>query len=251
MHTFDSLVYVWMAIGIITFITLVTTKIRAPYGRHVSEKWGKMIDNRLGWIIMEFPALTIFPLIVIFGRNEKNWFIWLLVGLWLLHYVNRTLIFPFRLKTRGKKMPLTIVLSAIGFNTVNGILNGYFLGFIYEPDSVISIFDLNIVIGVTVFVSGYIINQTADNKLIGLRKENNGYQIPRGGLFKYISCPNHFGEIVEWTGFAIIACNLPALSFAIWTFCNLAPRAMNHHAWYIEKFEAYPEKRKAVIPFIL
>jgi steroid 5-alpha reductase family enzyme len=31
----------------------------------------------------------------------------------------------------------------------------------------------------------------------------------------FISCPNHFGEIIEWIGFAVIAWNLPALSFAV------------------------------------
>jgi hypothetical protein len=45
--------------------------------------------------------------------------------------------------------------------------------------------------------------------------------------------------------------SLPAFSFAVWTFANLVPRAINHHQWYHEKFEDYPENRKAVIPFLL
>ena len=51
-------------------------------------------------------------------------------------------------------------------------------------------------------------------------------------MFNYISCPNHFGEIIEWFGFAIMTWSLPGLSFAIWTVCNLLPRAIHHHAWY-------------------
>ena len=94
------------------------------------------------------------------------------------------------------------------------------------------------------------INKTSDNKLISLRKENKEYQIPNGGMFKYISCPNHFGEIVEWTGFAIIAFNLGALSFALWTSFNLIPRAMNHHKWYKSYFAKYPKVRKAILPFL-
>ncbi len=62
--------------------------------------------------------------------------------------------------------------------------------------------------------------------------------------------PNHFGEIVEWAGFAIIAWSLPALTFAIWTFSNLVPRALNHHDWYREHFQDYPKKRKAVLPWL-
>ena len=51
-------------------------------------------------------------------------------------------------------------------------------------------------------------------------------------------------------GFALAAWSLPALSFAVWTFANLAPRAHNHHTWYRERFADYPRDRKAVIPFL-
>jgi 3-oxo-5-alpha-steroid 4-dehydrogenase 1 len=81
-----------------------------------------------------------------------------------------------------------------------------------------------------------------------LRKKQEGYQIPRRWLFKYISCPNHFGEIIEWVGFAVVAWSVPAVTFAVWTFCNLVPRALNHHEWYQENFEDYPKNRKAVLP---
>jgi 3-oxo-5-alpha-steroid 4-dehydrogenase 1 len=95
-------------------------------------------------------------------------------------------------------------------------------------------------------------NIRSDNMLIWLRKNSsNGYRIPYGGLFKYISCPNHFSEIIEWTGYAIMVWNMPALSFAVWTFANLVPRALDHHKWYKSHFENYPKDRKAVFPGIL
>ena len=108
---------------------------------------------------------------------------------------------------------------------------------------------LNVVIGLALFFLGMYINHGTDTRLIAIRKEKEGYQIPQGWLFRWISCPNHFGEIVEWTGFALIAWSVPALTFAIWTFCNLAPRALNHHAWYHENFKEYPKNRKAFIPW--
>ncbi len=250
MNWFTIFVYCWMAVAVITLISLVILKIRAPYGRHANDKWGKMIPNKAGWIIMEFPALLITPILFLVGPAEKDWFAWLLVGLWVLHYFNRTVIFPFRIKTKGKMMPLTIVYSALFFNGINGFVNGFFLGFLYEPELFRSFFDMNILIGLLVFFVGMGINHMADSKLIALRKEGMGYQIPRGWLFEYVSCPNHFGEIVEWTGYAIIGWNLPALSFAVWTFANLVPRTLNHHEWYSEKFEDYPQNRKAVIPYL-
>lgn len=87
---------------------------------------------------------------------------------------------------------------------------------------------------------------------MNLRKTGEtGYKIPFGFLFDKISCPNHFGEIVQWLGFAIMAWNLPASTFLIWTLANLLPRSLRHHKWYKEKFEEYPEERKAVIPWLV
>jgi steroid 5-alpha reductase family enzyme len=96
------------------------------------------------------------------------------------------------------------------------------------------------------------LNWQSDNILIHLRKPGEtGYVIPQGGLFKFISCPNHFSEIIEWTGFAIMTWSLPAFAFAVWTIVNLMPRAVHHHKWYKGTFPEYPPKRKALIPFVL
>jgi protein-S-isoprenylcysteine O-methyltransferase Ste14 len=66
-----------------------------------------------------------------------------------------------------------------------------------------------------------------------------------------VSCPNYLGEIVEWTGFALLTWSLPAVSFAAWTVANLVPRALAHHRWYRERFPDYPRRRKALIPGLL
>ncbi len=246
---FELINYIWIGVAIITFLVLVIFKIKAPYGRHSNAKWGILIPNKWGWFIMELPAFLIMPIITIMGPTEKSELTYLLVLLWILHYFNRTFIFPFRLKTKNKKMPLLIVVIAILFNSINGFLNGYFLGYLNTEMS--SIVSFNVMTGVFVFFTGMYINKTADKHLISLRTSNEGYKIPHGSLFKYISCPNHFGEVVEWVGFMIIACNLPSMTFAIWTFCNLSPRSLNHHNWYKEKFNNYPKNRKAILPYIL
>ena len=248
MISFSNINFLWIAIAIITFCSLLIFNIKAPYGRHSSTNWGKMISNKWGWFIMELPAFILMPLLSLIGHSEKDLTTILLLILWTIHYGNRTLIFPFRIKTKNKKMPLLIVVCAFFFNGVNGVLNGYFIG--YLKDSNDTILSANVLIGLSVFIIGMYLNKTSDKKLISLREKNEGYQIPTGGLFNYISCPNHFGEIIEWIGFSIIAWNLPATTFAIWTFCNLAPRSNNHHNWYKENFKDYPKNRKALIPFI-
>ncbi len=66
-----------------------------------------------------------------------------------------------------------------------------------------------------------------------------------------LSCSNHLGEIIEWTGYVIMCWNLAAVAFLAWTIANLIPRALSHHRWYKQHFGNYPARRKAVIPFVL
>jgi 3-oxo-5-alpha-steroid 4-dehydrogenase 1 len=249
-NTFYLIVYGWIACGLVIFPLVL--KFIAPYGRHATSKWGPMIDNRVGWILMELPALLVFAGFFLFGSKQHTTATWVFFCLWMLHYVNRTLVFPFRLRTKGKKMPVAIPLMAIGFNFMNGFLNGYYLGSVADMYGNSWIMDPRFIIGIIVFFTGMFINWQSDNILIHLRKPGDtGYIIPREGFFKYVSCPNHFGELVEWSGFALMTWSTPGLSFAIWTFVNLFPRAIHHHKWYKETFSDYPEERKAIIPFIL
>lgn len=248
-RNYFTLVWIWIALALIIFIILLFVK--APYGRHTSRNWGISIPNRLGWFAMEIPSLLVFILFFITGKAEKNFTVWLIAGLYLLHYINRSLIYPFRIRTKGKKMPLLIAFMAIFFNFVNGSFLGYFLGNLqrYSTEWLTS---PGFITGFLLFAAGMAINIASDEKLIHLRKNSsNGYQIPEGGLFNLISCPNFFGEIIEWLGYAILCWSLPAFSFFIWTGCNLIPRALDHHRWYRMKFADYPEARKAIFPYLL
>ena len=149
-------------------------------------------------------------------------------------------------------MPLIIALFAIIFNFINASFNGIALGNTADFNVFTTTDFMRFRVGFLLFATGMFTNLSSDNLLIALRKSSvNGYQIPQKGMFKWVSCPNYLGEIVEWVGFATMAWNLAAFSFAIWTIVNLLPRAIDHHKWYRQYFAGYPEKRKAIIPFIL
>ncbi len=251
LETLELIAYVWLGIAVAVHVTMFF--ITAPFGRHTSDKWGKSINNKLGWFIMEIPSLLIMLYFLFWGTNSFNSYVWILFVLWILHYVNRTLIFPLRIKPTEKKMPVFIVANAILFNLMNAGLNGYFLAELSTKSAYYEnwITSPSFIIGFSLFIIGMLINWKSDTILINLRKKGDtGYYIPKGFLFEFISSPNLFGEIVEWSGFAIMAWNLPALTFLVWTFANLVPRSKNHHDWLLKKFENYPKDRKKVFPFI-
>lgn len=57
-----------------------------------------------------------------------------------------------------------------------------------------------------------------------------------GGMFTYVSGANFFGEIIEWSGFALACWSLPSLAFATFTALNIGPRAIQHHRYLKIKF---------------
>ncbi|MCC6816228.1 MAG: DUF1295 domain-containing protein [Saprospiraceae bacterium] len=248
MDWFNVFLKVWILLAIIIFP--VQLFITAPYGRHFNTKWGIGMPNQWGWVLMESVSILMMFGFFLFSIKEKSTVAWFLFILWIAHYFHRSFIYPFRTHTRLKKIPISIVGSAIFFNIINAGTNGFYLGYLENYDEN-WFFDFRFVFGLLLFMIGTYINITSDNYLIGLRKKNEDtYSVPSGGLFNYISCPNHFGEMLEWIGYAFMCWNLPALGFCVWTMANLIPRAKSHHLWYKKFFVDYPINRKAVIPFI-
>jgi hypothetical protein len=248
-NAFNIIVLIWIGIALLIFPVIL--KIPAPYGRHARTNWGPMINNKLGWFLMEAPALFVFLYFILTGANVKQNVIMVFALLWIIHYFNRVIIFPLRIRITGKKMPLVIMIFALFFNLINGFINGYWIGKLSPSYAENWLTDPRFILGSILFVSGFVINLYHDRILINLRKSGGGYKIPFGGLFRFVSCPNFLGEIIEWAGFALMTWCLPTLSFFIWTMVNLIPRALDHHRWYRKNFRDYPKNRKAVFPSLL
>lgn len=242
---YSNLLVVSFLIAVIVFVVLFF--FSAPYGRHIRKGWGPAISNKLAWIIMELPAPLIFAIYFYTGDN-RTIPVLIFLGLWEVHYIHRAFIYPFGLRG-DKRMPVLVVGFGLFFNVMNAYLNGKY---IFTFSSVYTnswMIDYRFICGVVLFVVGFLVNRSADQTLHNLRKPGEDiYQIPQTGLYRWISCPNYFGEILIWTGWALATWSLPGLAFAVWTFANLAPRARSHHAWYLENFPDYPSDRKVLLP---
>jgi 3-oxo-5-alpha-steroid 4-dehydrogenase 1 len=232
------------------FITLFF--ISAPYGRHARHGWGPQLPNWAGWLTMESFSAIVMAVMFLIGDAPRTLTTIFFLLMWEVHYIQRSYIYPFLLRDGKKKMPVAVILMAIVFNLGNGYVNGrYLFHFAGDRYTVGWLLDPRFIIGAVLFIEGFLINRDADNTLRELRKPGEtDYKIPHGGLYEYISCPNYFGEILEWLGWAVATWSLPGLTFAIWTFANLAPRARSHHKWYHGTFSSYPSNRKALIPWI-
>ncbi len=225
--------------------------VSAPYGRHARPGWGPSLNSRLAWMLMEFPSPAVFLACFLWGHGAQGGCVWALVLLWLIHYTHRAFIFPLRLHEHARRTPLLIVLFAILFNVFNGYLNGRYLGLHAADYGPAWIAGPRFLLGALGFAAGFAINLHADQVLIALRRPGEtAYKIPRGGFYRWVSCPNYLGELIEWSGWALATWSLPGLSFALWTAANLIPRARAHHAWYRRQFPDYPPGRTAILPFL-
>ena len=215
--------------------------------------WGPGLPVRLGWVVMEAPSVFLFVLVFAAGPRASHLVPRILAALWLVHYVHRDLVYPLTLRgTAGKAMPLSVVAMGFGFNVLNSYLNARSLSAFGPEYGWRWLLSFRFAYGLLVFVTGFVINRWADIVLRKLRQRGEkGYAIPRGGLYDVISCPNYFGEILQWFGWAIMTWSQAGLAFAVFTFANLVPRAVSHHQWYRRQFPDYPPGRKAVIPHIL
>lgn len=117
-------------------------------------------------------------------------------------------------------MHLSVFLSAIIFNLMNGFLMGSSIeglvgltkieqrNYGIEPG-----FTLLYFAGIALFLLGFAGNVASDEILYNLRRNrpavpssapvSERYSIPHGFLYDYISFPNYFTEWIEWSGFAI------------------------------------------------
>ena len=163
---------------------------------------------------MESPAVLFFLLVFSQGQHAGGVVPLVFLVMWQGHYLNRTLIYPFRTRTK-RHMPLYVAGSGFLFNALNVYVNARVVSHIGNYE-ISWLTDPRFLIGMTLFVGGMFLNVHADNVLLTLRKEGRTeYGVPGGGAYRYISCPNYLGEILEWTGWAIATWSLAGLAFGV------------------------------------
>ena len=227
---------------------------KAEYGRYSQPASGIMapvVPGRMDWFLHATSLLSVYVTVGgSFNLPTTNMYI---LGLFVVHYLWRSIGFATMVKN-PKPMSVPLALSTSGFCLLNGWLQSYSVVHSTYEDVTLARSSLQFYGGVLMFFIGWYINVSSDWTLIHLRKDKNdhNYYIPRGGVFEYVSGANFLGEIIEWCGFAVASrFSLASVTFFVFTAANLAPRAYQHHRWYMNKFkEEYPKKRCALIPYV-
>ena len=252
LEVFNTFLIVMAAVAVVVFVALFF--VEAGYGYLFNPKYGRPIPNKIGWVLMESPVFIAMSLLWWMSDVRFEAAPLVLFLIFQTHYFQRSFIFPMLLRGQSK-MPLGIVLMGATFNTLNALMQG---GWIFYLAPQLNYYDdwfskPYIYVGTLVFLAGLFINLQSDYIIRHLRKEGDTrHYIPKGGMFRYVSSANYFGEFTEWVGFAIASWSWSGVVFALWTFANLAPRANSLYKRYEREFgEEFTQlKRKRILPFI-
>jgi 3-oxo-5-alpha-steroid 4-dehydrogenase 1 len=160
-------------------------------------------------MIQGSPSVIAFATFFALGEHATNMLPLIFLALWEMHYLQRTYIFPSLMRGTRRTLRLSVIAVAMLFYVINGYLNGRYLTQFSDGYSSAWLTDPRFVTGVIVFFTGMALNLHSDNILRNLRKPGEAsYKIPRGGMFKFVSCGNYCGEIVQWCGWASTSCDI-------------------------------------------
>lgn len=251
-HTFNVFLLIMTALAVVVFIALFF--IDAGYGKFYQPKWGPSLDNHWGWFLMEVPVFVAMLVLWWFSDRRTDGVRMIFLLLFEIHYFHRSFIFPRQLRGHSR-MPLAIVLMGALFNTLNAMMQGGWIFYISPADFYPKdwLFSLPFLAGTLLFFAGMYINIQSDSIIRNLRKPGDtAHYLPKGGMFRYVTSANYFGEFMEWVGFAILTWSWAGAVFALWTFANLAPRAARIYDLYSQEFpdELDTHKVKRMLPFI-
>lgn len=244
--------------GIAAFISLQF--LSAPYGRHggtpLADWFGPKLNGRLAWCLQEAPSALLPGWYWWTYGAGFNWATHAAMAMLVTHYVQRAFVYPFQMNSPSAT-PLAIAGMAYLFCSYNGWMQGLSMSTMGVAGADSRLDCARQAAGAALWLAGLAINLHADSVLRALRTPANPeyqpgkrYYIPRGGAFRWVSGANYFGEILEWTGWALFCGTFASAAFAWFTFANVAPRAASHHRWYQSKFDDYPKSRAAVIPYL-
>ncbi len=248
---YNNFLWVMAAIAVVVFVALHF--FEAGYGYLFDRRYGPPVPNKVGWVVMESPVFVAMAVLWAFSSRQWDAAPLALFAMFQLHYFQRSFIFPLLMRGNSK-MPLGIVALGFVFNTLNALMQGGWIFYLSPEGYYADWFSRPFIyVGAVVFFAGMFINWQADYIIRHLRKEGDTrHYIPRGGMFRYVSSANYFGELVEWMGFAIASWSWAGVVFVLWTFANLAPRSSSLYKRYEREFgeEFTSLGRKRIIPFI-
>ena len=244
-----------------------------------------LIPQRIAHIVSDFPPGVILFIAVYCAavpdgvkpdlRSKPSH---VMAAFWVAHFFHRGLIHPLLMRYSAATVELGICVGGMLPNCIFSAAMALHVSCIAYSASYF--YDARFIVGVVVFVVGFVGNRWADMHLRSLREQQgeqghqqaawtttaaaatttttmtttrrSHYVLPTEGLFRLCFCPNYFFEFLEWCGFAILTSSLVGVVFALFGLSTFLPRSLATKKWYLGKFPDTADPSKAaLVPWIL
>jgi very-long-chain enoyl-CoA reductase len=174
------------------------------------------------------------------------------VACWVGHFLKREFETFFIHKFSRPTMPLSNLFKNCAYYWLFGASIGYPL---CSPSYVPPSNPLISKIGLGLFLLSELGNFMVHYQLSNMRTKEGSTQrdIPKGLLFKFVSCPNYTFEVLSWVGFSLMTGSYISWIFTGVGFAQMSDWAVKKHRQYKKDFDKEYVKlgRKAIVPFIL
>ena len=244
-----GLVIICFILAIVSFIVQIFKAM--PYGKQDNGRGSCRVHQRTAFAVSQIvTGIVIFSVTFFLQRNFDGIPNIIMYCLFTIHYINRGIVDTIANRHNQRTVRLWVPVVATISTLLYHFINAQFIGEASYCDTYVT--DPRFLLGLIIFITGFILNRVADGQLICLRKgyHDSDYQIPKGCSFFSISCPNYLGEIIEWFGWALMSWSLAGLVWFLFVCATHIPRARHNHKWYQKQFDEYPPRRTALIPFI-
>lgn len=214
---------------------------------------GFKVPSRLGMLILYAPSFAVALSMLQKKATPGNGREFLTASLLATHFGKRLLECSFLHKYSGSMDGDAVIPIPIYYALVT-----YFIGWRQRQISEYSHpkSELLLSAGLGLFAVGQLGNLYHHWILATLRKEGQqtssgakAYVIPSAGLFKLVTAPHYFCELVAWLGLACVTQELNSFLVFGSMLSYLGGRAVATTRWYRTQFDNYPA-RKHLIPFL-
>lgn len=185
------------------------------------------------------------------ASQPYNWVAKVGVICWMIHFLKREFETVFIHKFSRPTMPLSNLFKNCMYYWSFGAVIGYPL---CNPAYVAPTNETLIYLGLAIFAISELGNLQCHLQLSNMRPTEGSTKrdIPRGGMFDLVACPNYTFEVLSWVGFSIFTQIPFAYLFTLVGFLQMADWAVKKHKGYKKSFDKEYTKlgRKAIIPFV-
>ncbi len=234
-------IHAWLAVSAIAIGSLIRSgRLRFQYSRF---RAAHGLSGRTGMFIIYSVPLVVQALVSSRYLAQGTTIQWILFACITFHFVKRCLE-VLLVHTYGGPIDVASTIQiAFNYSAFMGVLAWF-------HESTVSRIDWLFVCGLVVFVLGQIGNFAHHVLLRRLRRGREGYYVPYGLMFRWVTTPHYLAEIVIWAGFFLMSRHLATLLVFIIFAHYLIDRSNATHRWYLERFEDYPRVRRRIIPFV-